>query len=127
MDSGLAITLVEAPLDLQQNLQIPSNHYDVCRAADVPTEGNAAGNTEDYLDLTGQNHSVAPLPSGFTAKGIVALVFSCLAAFLGMAVISWYGIQPVGAATQRAAETQIREADLGHAGLGTSPVLKTTG
>jgi iron transport multicopper oxidase len=41
------------------------------------------------LDLTGQNLSIAPLPSGFTARGIIALVFSCIAAFLGMAVIAW--------------------------------------
>ena len=112
MASGLAVTMVEAPLDLQKTLQIPQNHYDVCKAADWMTEGNAAGNTEDVFDLTGQTHSVGPLPSGFTAKGIVALVFSCIAAFLGLAVISWYGIQPVGASTQHAAEVQVREADM---------------
>jgi hypothetical protein len=31
---------------------------------------------------------VPPLPSGFTAKGIVALVFSVVAAVLGMASIT---------------------------------------
>ena len=81
--------MIEAPLDLQKNLKIPQNHYDVCRAAGTPIEGNAAGNTADVLDLDGQNKSVAPLPSGFTARGIVALVFSCVSAFLGMAVIAW--------------------------------------
>lgn len=83
-------TMIEAPLELQKTLTIPQNHFDVCKAAGVPTTGNAAGNTEDLLDLSGENKSPAPLPAGFTARGIVALVFSCVSAFLGMAVISWY-------------------------------------
>lgn len=112
MASGLAVTMVEAPLDLQNTLQIPANHYDACAAADMPTQGNAAGNTKDYLDLSGQNESVPPLPAGFTARGIVALVFSVIAAFAGMAVISWYGVQPMGSSTQHAAEREVAEADL---------------
>lgn len=81
--------MVEAPIDMQKNLAIPENHYDICRADSIKTTGNAAGNTVDVFNLDGQNKSVAPLPSGFTARGIVALVFSCVSAFLGMAVIAW--------------------------------------
>lgn len=80
--------MVEAPLELQ-NKTIPQNHLDVCKALGMPTSGNAAANTEDLLNLEGQNLSPPPLPSGFTARGIVALVFSCVAALLGMAVIAW--------------------------------------
>jgi len=47
------------------------------------------------LNLEGQNRAVAPLPAGFTARGIVALVFSCISAFLGMAVIAWYVFTPI--------------------------------
>lgn len=82
--------MVEAPLELQKKMTLPQNHIDVCKAGDAPYKGNAAGNTIDALDLNGQNLSPAPLPAGFTAKGIVALVFSCVAAFLGLAVIAWY-------------------------------------
>lgn len=82
--------MVEAPLDLQASMKVPENHYDICRAADVPYRGNAAGNTLNVVDLKGQNESVAPLPAGFTARGIVALVFSCISAILGMAAIAWY-------------------------------------
>ena len=89
MDSGLAATMVEAPLELQKTLVIPSNHYDVCAATGTKTSGNAAGNTEDFYDLTGANTSPAPLPAGFTARGIVALVFSCVAAVLGLISITW--------------------------------------
>lgn len=87
--SGLVATMVEAPTELQKTLTIPPNHYEVCAVGATPTVGNAAANTADPLDLDGQNLSPAPLPSGFTAKGIVALVFSCISAFLGMAVIAW--------------------------------------
>jgi iron transport multicopper oxidase len=98
MASGLAITMVEAPLALQAQLggKIPQDHLDTCKAGNVPTAGNAAGNTIDLLDLAGENTSPGPLPAGFTARGIVALVFSCISAFLGMGVIGWYGLKPVG-------------------------------
>lgn len=98
MASGLAITLVEDPLTLQSQLggKIPQDHWDACAAGDVPTKGNAAGNTIDLLDLSGQTRSPGMLPAGFTARGIVALVFSCLSAVLGMVVIGWYGLKPVG-------------------------------
>lgn len=81
--------MIEAPIELQKTLKVPQNHYDVCKAGDTPIAGNAAGNTIDLLDLKGQNKSPAPLPAGFTARGIVALVFSCISAILGMAVIAW--------------------------------------
>lgn len=83
--------MVEAPLEIQKTITIPQDHYDACAAAasPTPTAGNAAANTKDVVNLEGQNLSIAPLPSGFTARGIVALVFSCIAAFLGMAAIAW--------------------------------------
>jgi len=87
--SGLAVTFVEAPLELQRTLKIPEDHYQACRDSGTPTQGNAAGNTIDFMDLKGENNSPAPLPGGFTARGIVALVFSCLSAFLGMGIITW--------------------------------------
>lgn len=57
-------TFVEAPLDLQKNLTIPQNHLDVCNAGSVPTTGNAAANTKDFLDLSGQNTPPSPLADG---------------------------------------------------------------
>lgn len=81
--------MVEAPLELQKTLKIPEDHYQACHDSDTLHAGNAAGNTVDLLDLTGENGSPPPLPAGFTARGIVALVFSCLSAFIGMGVITW--------------------------------------
>ncbi|OKL56382.1 Iron transport multicopper oxidase FET3 [Talaromyces atroroseus] len=89
---GLAMTMVEAPLQIQQRMTIPSGHIDTCRAAGVQYEGNAAGNTEDYTDLRGQNAQPGWIPGGFTARGIVAMVFSIVSAFLGMGSIVLYGL-----------------------------------
>lgn len=79
---------------MQKTLTIPADHYAACAAANppAPTAGNAAANTVSLLDLTGQPSPPAPLPSGFTAKGIVALIFTCIAAFVGIAAIVWYGM-----------------------------------
>ena len=89
VDTGLMATMVEAPLVLQETLQVPEDHYQVCRDQNMPTRGNAAGKTVDLLDLSGQNLPPAPLPDGFTARGIVALTFSIISAFLGIASIIW--------------------------------------
>jgi len=62
--SGLMATMVEAPLDLQKTLTIPDDHIAACKAAGTPMTGNAAGNTEDFLDLSKQNAPPPPLPAG---------------------------------------------------------------
>ncbi|KAF2084929.1 multicopper oxidase [Saccharata proteae CBS 121410] len=103
--SGLVATMIEAPLALQESLTIPEDHWAACAAASVPTAGNAAGNTVDLYDLTGENKSPAPLPAGFTARGIVALVFSCISALLGCVVIGWYGMAPLQQAKPGEAHT----------------------
>ncbi|KAH8153394.1 uncharacterized protein LAJ45_02206 [Morchella importuna] len=92
--SGLATTFVEAPPQLQSQV-VPQDHLDICTAQGLSTEGNAAGNKVDFLDLTGENRSPDPLPAGFEARGIVALVFSCVAAVGGMMVVVWYGMADV--------------------------------
>jgi len=109
VDSGLILTVIEAPLQLQQNLagKIPEDHYDACRVQDIPYEGNAAGNTVDLLDTKGMNVSPGPLPAGFTPRGIVALTFSVVAGFLGIAVIVWYGLGEITATEQDREENKI--------------------
>jgi iron transport multicopper oxidase len=91
MMSGLAATFIEAPLELQAALKIPDDQYKICEVAGIKTSGNAVGDTTDVFDLDGETKPPGFIPAGFTARGIVALVFSCIAAFIGMAVIVWYG------------------------------------
>ncbi|KAK4964486.1 hypothetical protein LTR66_012268 [Elasticomyces elasticus] len=107
--SGLVATMIEAPLELQKTLSIPEDHLQLCKNSNTPASGNAAGNTVNFLDLSGENKSPAPLPAGFTARGIVALVFSCVAAFLGMAVIAWYGAAPLAASDVASAPRPIAQ------------------
>ncbi|PKK52414.1 hypothetical protein CI102_3511 [Trichoderma harzianum] len=90
--SGLLATFIEAPLEIQKQFTIPDDHLAVCDAAGTPSKGNAAANTVDFLDLTGENRAPKTIPGGFTPRGIVALVFSCLTGVLGVIVVAWYGL-----------------------------------
>lgn len=94
---GLALQFVEDPKSIKQNAsqKINKNHLEICANVGVPIEGNAAANAKNYLDLTGQNIQVKSLPKGFTAKGIVAMTFSCLAGALGILTISIYGVMDI--------------------------------
>lgn len=89
---------------MQSSLSIPDEHYAACNAANAypkfQTQGNAAGRTDDFLNLEGAHVSHPPLPDGFTARGIVALVFSIIAALLGIAAVSWYGVGEFAQAEQ---------------------------
>ncbi|KAK7977807.1 multicopper oxidase [Apiospora saccharicola] len=92
--SGLIATFVESPKQLQDTIKLPQDHLNICAEGHIPISGNAAGNTIDLLDLDGQNRAPDPLPAGFTARGIVALVFSCVCGILGVVVVAWYGLAP---------------------------------
>lgn len=89
---GLGMVFIEAPTQLQQQMSLPSDHLAACAAAGVKSEGNAAGDTNDYTDLAGQNVQPGWIPDGFTTRGIVAMVFTVLSAVLGMGSIVLYGL-----------------------------------
>ncbi|KAH3675420.1 hypothetical protein WICMUC_002709 [Wickerhamomyces mucosus] len=93
LEQGLALVLVEAPLELQEDesQQLTENHKSVCENVGINVDTNAAGNT-NFLNLTGENIQQKEIPAGFTAKGYVAFVFSCIAAVLGLATIATYGL-----------------------------------
>ncbi|ERF68590.1 hypothetical protein EPUS_04688 [Endocarpon pusillum Z07020] len=58
--AGLSMTIVEAPLQLQQSQRINPAMEDICKSQGLATAGNAAGNTEDHFDLSGANTIVEP-------------------------------------------------------------------
>lgn len=100
LEQGLAITLVEAPLDIQKDQKhVDVSHLATCGAHKIPTEGNAAGRTggsdADWLDLTGENLQVKPLPEGFTPKGYVAMLMCAAAALYGIFSIYQYGMEDI--------------------------------
>lgn len=89
---GLALTFIEDPVGIREVINLSDNWKQTCEALGNPYTGNAAAVTDDFKDITNANVQVAPLPAGFTARGIVALVFSCIAGFLGCVVIVIYGM-----------------------------------
>ncbi|RKP30603.1 hypothetical protein METBISCDRAFT_23146 [Metschnikowia bicuspidata] len=97
LEQGLAIVLIEAPQEMQkqESQQLTENFKQVCKNSGVKFTGNAAGNDVNFMDLTGANVQQPPLPAGFTARGIVALVFSSIAGILGMVAISLYGMADI--------------------------------
>ena len=131
VDSGLIMTFVEAPEQLRANLSatqtVPQNHFDACNALSppTPTVGNAAGrgvastdqqvlgirdtSEDEWLNMQGENVQLPALPAGFTTRGIVALVFSCIAGLLGCAVIAWYGLGEMGAVAMQREQRKISQ------------------
>ncbi|CUM68340.1 uncharacterized protein PRCAT00006062001 [Priceomyces carsonii] len=96
LEQGLAIVLIEAPTEIQ-NQKLPQNHLDICEAGNMSSIGNAAGRSghseSEWLDLSGENVQVAPLPDGFTPKGYIAVVVCALFAIYGVFSIYDYGMQ----------------------------------
>lgn len=113
---GLAIVLVEDPLTIQATASqhMTENGQQVCRDAGIALKGNAAGNFEDFRDLTGENVQHRAIPSGFTKKGIIAMVFSCLAGVLGIVTIAIYGLleQPEAASEKIIQDFDIDSSEL---------------
>lgn len=100
LEQGLAITLVEAPLEIQsQQPKTDSSHLEACEYYLIATRGNAAGNygksESEWLDLTGENLQVAPLPDGFTLKGYIAFVACAAAAIFGLVSIYQFGVEDI--------------------------------
>jgi iron transport multicopper oxidase len=56
LTAGFFATIIEAPLALQGQ-SIPANHIQACKDQHLPYQGNAAGNTQNYTDLTGANNA----------------------------------------------------------------------
>ncbi|KAK7398171.1 hypothetical protein QQX98_012454 [Neonectria punicea] len=91
--SGLIATFIEAPLELQATIELPQGHLDTCKSGDIPFAGNAAGHTDDLLDLSGENSPPPPLPAGFTFQGIVALLVSSAMGIIGIWTVGSYGMR----------------------------------
>ncbi|KAF2465184.1 putative multicopperoxidase [Lindgomyces ingoldianus] len=54
VESGLTVTFIEAPCDLQKQFPngIPHQQKAICQKQGIPTEGNCAGNTRNPLDTS---------------------------------------------------------------------------
>ncbi|KAK9739103.1 ferroxidase fet3 [Basidiobolus ranarum] len=87
-EAGLAVTIIEAPQQIQERIKIPQQLFDNCNVYGIQTTGNAAG--KQGLDLSGYLAGPNPLPGKFTAKGIWAMVGCILSALLGIGTLIWF-------------------------------------
>ncbi|KAI1169169.1 multicopper oxidase [Nemania serpens] len=69
VEAGLTATLIVAPDIIQRTLSIPKNHFDSCRRQGIPTTGNAAGNSRNFLNLTGAPTTPEKNPMGALIDG----------------------------------------------------------
>lgn len=91
---GLALTMVEDPVGIREKeIPLTDTWKQTCQAGGYV--GNAANNSEDFFNLAGEPVQVKALPAGFTARGIVALVFSCISGVLGCIAIGIYGMADI--------------------------------
>lgn len=61
VEMGLTATIIEVPEELR-GLTIPPDHKAACEVQQIPTAGNAAGNTQNLTDLAGAN-TLPPNPN----------------------------------------------------------------
>ncbi|CCD25949.2 ferroxidase FET5 NDAI_0G01730 [Naumovozyma dairenensis CBS 421] len=92
LQQGLAAVFIEDPFALQRQNSLTDNYKDICSAANIANEGNAAGNYEDWFDLDGLPRQPDPLPEGFTLKGYIAFAISTLCGIWGLYTITKYGM-----------------------------------
>jgi len=110
-EAGLAVTLIEAPLEMQQRAQTaqspPTALEQQCLALNLPVSGNAAGHAST-TDLSGLQLGPFPQNDGWHTKGILALTGCVLTAVIGMITVVWYAMG--GALNDEEIEQEVRAA-----------------
>ncbi|KAK7036555.1 ferroxidase fet3 [Paramarasmius palmivorus] len=107
LEAGLAIQIVEAPLEAQKYAaNVPQVMRDNCEALGRPFSGNAAGH-QGADDLSGLSLGPYPQKLGWRPKGIGAMFGCVLTAVLGMGTVVWYSIG--GDLSEEEMEREVRE------------------
>ncbi|KAI0310690.1 Fet3 protein [Amylostereum chailletii] len=111
LEAGLAVTLIEAPLEIQSRAQTvlapPARLTDNCAAQSLLSSGNAAGHASG-TDLAGLPEGPDPQNNGWHARGIGAMAGCVLAAVVGMASVVWYATG--GGLSEEEIEDEVRAA-----------------
>ncbi|KAF8490612.1 laccase [Gautieria morchelliformis] len=107
LEAGLAVTFLEAPLEAQQQIQVPSYVPAQCAAQNLPSSGNAAGHNST-TDLSGLTVGPFPQVLGWRPRGIGAMAGCVLTAVLGMVSVAWYAFG--GQISDEEMEAEAREA-----------------
>ncbi|KAE9398315.1 ferroxidase [Gymnopus androsaceus JB14] len=109
LEVGLAVQLVEAPLQAQLYADtVPQALKDNCLALGFPASGNAAG-FASKTDLDGLPLGPYLQNNGWHPKGILAMFGCVLTAVIGMLTVMWYSVIG-GQITEEETEHEVREA-----------------
>lgn len=63
VDMGLTATIIEAP-DHLRGMTFPDDHIQNCKLQDIPYQGNAGGNTQDFTDTSNFNTAYPSVYAG---------------------------------------------------------------
>ncbi|TPX62642.1 hypothetical protein PhCBS80983_g00268 [Powellomyces hirtus] len=88
METGLAATFIEAPLEMQKTVKPPAFVFDQCKSQNIATSGNALGKLG--TDMEGEELGPQPLSGTWEKKGKIALAFTILSALLGLGTVVWF-------------------------------------
>lgn len=92
---GLAAVFIEDPLTLQKRETLTDDYKQICKRIGMANKGNAAGHSDDWLNMNGLPRQSKPLAPGFTLKGYFAFFVSILIGLLGLYSITQYGLGEV--------------------------------
>ncbi|KAL2914214.1 ferroxidase fet3 [Polyrhizophydium stewartii] len=88
LEAGLASLFVEAPLEMQKKIKVPNSINEQCLLLGKKVSGNAMG-YNDTTTFPGLSMSHV-YPTGFGAKGVVALMGCIISALIGLVTVVWY-------------------------------------
>ncbi|KAI9507002.1 Fet3 protein [Russula earlei] len=95
LEAGLAVTLIEAPLEIQQSAQTvqgpPAALAHQCLEQGLPASGNAAGQAST-TNLAGLPVEPSLENNGWHTKGILAMSGCVLTAVISMLAVGWYAL-----------------------------------
>ncbi|KAI9454356.1 Fet3 protein [Russula earlei] len=95
LEAGLAVTLIEAPLEIQQSAQTvqgpPAALAQQCLEQGLPASGNAAGQAST-TNLAGLPAEPSLENNGWHTKGILAMSGCVLTAVISMLAVGWYAL-----------------------------------
>lgn len=101
------MVFIEAPQQMQEQLQIPQVMMDQCRKLGIEPSGNVES-IDSTTDLGAYYAGPNPQVLGWTPKGIGALAGTIIAAVLGMLAVVWYAFVG-GQIDESELEQEVRE------------------
>ncbi|KIX04681.1 uncharacterized protein Z518_05551 [Rhinocladiella mackenziei CBS 650.93] len=99
--TGLVATMIEAPIELQQQRRsqpLPADHIGACVATGTPATENDPGQVDDLLDVQNENDPTQGKPEGVSiSDAVVSLAAGSVLVMTGLVFLVWFGVKNWGA------------------------------